>query len=93
MPLVQMLNPKVRHMVYEKSLLALDVLGNISALAIHNIKLYRQTRELVSDISPILEFSVGDKVLVRNHMRHVWDPKYDVVYCVVCDGMTIGIGG
>ena len=34
---------------------------------------------------PIPEFLVGDKVLVRNHTRDVWDPKFDVAYHVACD--------
>ena len=23
-------------------------------------------------------------MLLRNHIRDVWDPRYDVAYCVVC---------
>ena len=34
-------------------------------------------------VYPVPEFNVGDKVLVRNHTRDVWDPKYDVAYCGV----------
>ena len=29
------------------------------------------------------EFNGGDKILVRNHTRDVWDRKCDVVYHVV----------
>ena len=32
---------------------------------------------------PVPEFHVGDKVLVRNHTKEVWDPKYDTAYHVV----------
>ena len=34
-------------------------------------------------VYPIHEFNVGDKTLVSNHTRDVWDPKYDVSFHVV----------
>ena len=32
---------------------------------------------------PVPKVHVGDKVLLRNHIRNVWDPKYDIAYCMV----------
>ena len=52
------------------------------ALAIHNIKLSREREENQFPTYPVPH--VGDKVLARNHFRNVWDPKYDVLYLVVC---------
>ena len=83
MSLVQLLNPQLRHVGNDKSLLALDALWDIYALAIDNIELSieRQGYMFLTYIVP--ELNVGDKVLVRNHTRDVWDPKYDAVYCMV----------
>ena len=45
------------------------------------IQTERQTDKFL--IYPVPESIVGDKVLVRNHTKYVWDLKYDVAYRVV----------
>ena len=82
-PLVQFLNPKIRYMGNFQSLLALDVFRDINPLAIHNIKLSRERQENQFPAYPEHECHAGDKVLVINHFRDMWDPKYDVTYCVI----------
>ena len=57
-PLLQLLHLKVRYMGNEKSLLALDALKDIHALAVHNIKLPRKTN--CFPIYPIPEFPVKE---------------------------------
>ena len=86
------MNPKLRYVGDDKSLLALDELWDIYALAIHNIK---QSREREADKFlkyPIPKCNVGDKVVVRSCARDVWDPKYDVANHMV-QLMVIGING
>ena len=63
----------------DKSLLALDTLRDIYALPINNIKLSEEQFPTYH----MFEFHVGDKILVRNHIRDVLDAKYDFVYYVV----------
>ena len=65
------------------SLFALDAFRDVYALAIHNIKLPRERQAEKFLMHSIPKFNVGDKVLVRNHTRDVWELKYDVVYYVV----------
>ena len=52
-------------------------------LAIFNIKLSQERLADQCLTYPIPEFNDGDKVLVWNHTRGVWDPKQDVVYDVI----------
>ena len=58
-----LLNPKLRHVGNDNSLLALDVLHDIYKLAILNIKLPRERQADKFPTYPISEFNVGDKVL------------------------------
>ena len=84
MPLMQLLNWKIRYIDDNESLLPLDALGHIYALAIHIIKLSQERKASQFPTYPIPKFHVGGKVLARNHTRDVWDPQYDVAYCMVC---------
>ena len=65
-PLAQLLNPKLRYVGNDKSLLAFY---DFYALVIHNIKLSIAKQADKFLIYTILEFNVEDKVLVRNYTR------------------------
>ena len=52
-------------------------------LVIHNIKISRKRQVKQSITHPVPEFQIGNKVLVRNHSRDLWDPIYDSAYRVV----------
>ena len=80
MLLVQVLNPQAGYIANEKSLLTLDILKDIYALAIHNIKPSRDRQEKQFMTFPVPEFLARHKVLIRNYKRDVSDPKYDVAY-------------
>ena len=82
MSLVQLLNPKVRYMGNEKSLLALDTLRDICT-GNHNIKLYRGRQEDQYQIYHVLEFLVADKVLARNPHGIGGILNMMLLYCVV----------
>ena len=75
MSLVQLLNPKVRYMSDDKSLLAVDALRDIYALTIHNIKLSGERQEHEFLTYPVTEFHVGNKMFIRNHVGDEWDTK------------------
>ena len=81
--LMQLLDPKIRYMGDNMGLLGLDDLRDIYALSIHNIKLPRGRYENQFLIYLLPEFHIGDKVLFRDLVRDVCDPKYDVAYHVV----------
>ena len=83
MLLAQPLNLKIRCLGDDKSLLVLDALKDKYALAIHKIKLSRERQANQFLTYPITEFNVGDKLLLQNHVRVVWDPKCDGTYHVV----------
>ena len=76
------MNLKLGYVGNDKGLLTLDVVRGIYALAIHNIKLSRGREADMLLTYPLPEFNAGDKVLVRNHTRDVWDLKYNVAYIV-----------
>ena len=65
MLLVQLLNLQIRYMGDSKRLHGLDALKEIFALAIHNVKLAREGKQISFKHIWYLNFHVGDKVLVR----------------------------
>ena len=56
MPLVKLLNPKIRNMCDNRRLLALDALREIWALAMHNNNLSREREENQFLIYPVPDF-------------------------------------
>ena len=74
---------KIRCIGNENSILAMDVLCDIYTLVICNIKFSRERHENKFLTCPVLEFHVGEEVLVRNLTIDVWDPKCDVAYDVL----------
>ena len=58
--LVQFFNPKLRFIGNDESLLALDALRDIYALAFHNIKLSKEKQVDKFPAYPIPEFNVED---------------------------------
>ena len=79
-PIAQLLNLKLRYMANDKNFLALDVVWDIYALLVHNIRLSRQRQEERFLAYPVIESPAADIVLFRNHM---WNLKYAIAFCVV----------
>ena len=67
-PLVELLNLKLRYMGNDKSLLALDALWDIYALMINLARERQEDRFLTYHAPNVL---VGDSILVRYHTRDV----------------------
>ena len=82
-PLNKLLNPKIHYMGDERSLLALDILRDTYALAAHNLRLARERQEEQFKTHEISDFVVGDLVLLQNHVRGPWDPKYEPSFRIV----------
>ena len=82
-PWLQLLNPKLRNVSSGRDLLVLDAFRDIYVLVIHNIKLSKERQEDKLLIYHVSKYYVGDKALVKNHPREVWEPKYDAAYHVV----------
>ena len=79
----QLLNQKLRYVCNDKSILALDALSDIYALAMQNIELSRERQADKFLMYPMPNYNVQNKMLVSNHRRDVQDLKYDVTYSVV----------
>ena len=93
MPLMQLLNPKIRYMIDDRISLALDILRDINGLGIHQIKLSQEKQAEQCPSYTIPGSYACNNVFVRNHTGDMWDPKYDVAYHMVWwDWMTAGIG-
>ena len=62
MPLLQLLNPKLRDLGNDESLLALDALQDIYTLSVHNIKFSLERQEDKFLTYPVSDFNVRDSV-------------------------------
>ena len=78
------MNPKIWYITDTKSFLALDALRDIFTLAIHNIRSAIERQWISFWHIWYLDFMLEKNLLIRNHVRDVWDPKYDVANCVIC---------
>ena len=82
-PLNYILGPKLRYVGDEFGFLQLDVLRQCYATAAFNLKKARDRNPEELKKPPDRPLKVGDPVIVRNHVREMWDPKYLVDYRVV----------
>ena len=82
LPLNTLLEPKIRYLGNDNNILSLDVIKNILEIAATNLKLARkrgdpQDQPLTNKLQP------GDTVLVQNHVKGPYDPKFIGDYRVV----------
>ena len=82
LPLNTLLEPKVRYMGNDMNVLSLEALKNMYEIAATNLKMAREKKDSPKDHKPI-QLQPGDMVLVQNHNKGPFDPKYIGNYRVV----------
>ena len=75
LPLNTLLEPKVRYMGNDINILSLEALKNMYEIATTNLKMAREKKDTPKDHKPI-HLQPGDMVLVQNHTKGPFDPKY-----------------
>ena len=86
LPLNTLLEPKVRYVGNDINVLSLEALKNMYEIAATNLKMAREKKDFPKDHKPI-HLQPGDVVLVQNHTKGPFDPKY------VCDYQVVAIKG
>ena len=82
LPLNTLLGPKMRYLGNDINTLSLEAMKNMFEIAATNLKLAREKGDPKDNPLPT-KLQSGDTVLVHNHTRRPFDPKYVVDYCVV----------
>ena len=82
LPLNTLLEPKVRYLGNNINILSLEAMKNMYEIATTNLKMAREKRDPPKDHKPI-HLQPGDTVLVQNHTKGPFDPKYIGDYHVV----------
>ena len=83
-PLTTLLEPKIRYVGDERSLLALDVLRKVYFEVVFNLKMAREKQKSSFQQKPPPEFHIGDLVMLRAPPnKPMWDPKYQAGHRIV----------
>ena len=82
LPLNTLLEPKVRYMGSDMNILSLEALKNMYEIVATNLKIARERKDSPKDYKHI-KLQPGDMVLVQNHTKGPFDPKYIGDYQVV----------
>ena len=82
LPLNKLLEPKVRYMGNDMNVLSLEALKNMYEIAATNLKMAREKKDSPKDHQSN-QLQPGDMVLVQNHSKGPFDPKYIGNYRVV----------
>ena len=82
LPLNTLLEPKVRYMGNDINILSLEALKNIYEIATTNLKMAREKKDTPRN-HKLIHLQPSDTVLVQNHTKGTFDPKYVGDYRVV----------
>ena len=82
LPLNTLLGPKMRYLGNDINILSLEAMKNMFEIAATNLKLAQEKGDLENNPLPT-QVQPGDTVLVQNHTRGQFDPKYVGDYHVV----------
>ena len=82
LPLNTLLGPKMRYLGNDINILSLEAMKNMFEIATINNKMARERRDPENDLKPVT-LQPGDTVLVHNHNKGPFNPKYVGDYCVV----------
>ena len=82
LPLNTLLGPKIRYLGNDINVLSLEAMENIFEIAATNLKMAQESGDPKDDPLPN-KLQPGDTILVQNHTRGLFDPKYVGDYCVV----------
>ena len=82
LPLNTLLKPKIRYMGNDINIISLETMRNVYEVAATNLKLAREKGDPQEPI-PHTKLQPGDTVLIQNHNKGPFDPKYIGDYQVV----------
>ena len=82
LPLNTLLGPKVRYLGTDFNVLSLEALKNMFEIATTNLKRAREKGD-PENIHLPTKLQPGDTVLIQNHTKGPFDPKYGGDYRVV----------
>ena len=82
LPLITLLGPKMRYLGNDLSILSLEAMKNMFEIAATNLKMAREKGYPENNPLPT-KLQPGDTVLVQNHTKGPFDPKYVGDYWVV----------
>ena len=82
LPLNSLLGPKMRYLGNDINVLSLEAMKNMFEIAATNLKMAQERGDPKDNPIPT-KLQPGDKVLVQNHVRGPFDPKYVGDYHVV----------
>ncbi|MCG8622081.1 MAG: DDE-type integrase/transposase/recombinase, partial [Proteobacteria bacterium] len=74
-PLTEMFTPKIRYLGNDECVLSLEALTEIYHMVAQNLKLARERMTKTTKVHPPT-FTVGDMVLLRNHTRKGFEPRF-----------------
>ena len=77
LPLNTLLGPKMRYMGNDMNILLLEAMENMFEIAATNLKIAWERRDPENDPKPS-KLQPGDTVLVWNHTKGPFDPKYNM---------------
>ena len=82
LPLNTLLEPKIRYMGNDINIISLEAMKNLYEITATNLKLAREKGDPQEQLMPI-KLQPGDMVLIQNHVKGPFDPKYVGDYRVV----------
>ena len=82
LPLNTLLEPKIRYMGNDINIISLEAMKKLYEITATNLRLAREKGDLQEQLTPT-KLQPGDMVLVQNHVKGPFDPKYIGDYRVV----------
>ena len=82
LPLNTLLEPKIRYMGNDINILSLDTMKKLYEITATNLKLAREKGDPQEQMIPT-KLQPGDTVLIQNHVKGPFDPKYIGDYRVI----------
>ena len=70
-----LLGPKMRYLGNDINILSLEAMKNMFEIAATNLKIAREKSDSENNPLPT-KLQPGDTVLVKNHIKGLFDPKY-----------------
>ena len=82
LPLNTLLEPKIRYMGNDINIISLEAMKNLYEITATNLKLAQEKGDPQEQLTPT-KLQPGDTVLIQNHVKGPFDPKYIGDYRVV----------
>ena len=83
LPLNSLLSPQLRYLGNDLNVLSLEALKNIYLIVTANLRKARTRHDSTLPKQLPHHFTVGDTVLIKNHMAGPFDPRYVGDFCII----------